>query len=293
MKRLGVYSLPIVAFLFFIAAAAIGSDATLSKHSTLEGVFSRGELRVGFNAGYMPFQMVSKRTGQRERQLRVGDERRPGQTGLFIGFDIDIAREMAKELGVRFIPVNTKWPSIIPALHAGRFDIIISGMSVTEARKQRVDFAEPYMVIGQTILLAKKHKDAVKSYEDLNKDKYIVASNPATTGEEAVKRLIPNAVYRPYGSEVAGANAVLLEQVDAFVYDFPFNAVFFDMYGKDRLVFLDKPFTVEPLAWAIRKNDPDFLKFLNKFMQDIKSDGRYDRIYDKWFKHTDWYARVR
>jgi polar amino acid transport system substrate-binding protein len=75
-----------------------------------------------------------------------------------IRFDIDVAREMARALGVKFIPVNTAWPSIIPALNLARFDIIISGMSVTEERKLRVDFADPYMTIGQTILINKKHK---------------------------------------------------------------------------------------------------------------------------------------
>ena len=62
--------------------------------------------------------------------------------------------------------------------------------------------------------------------------------------------------------------------------------VFSAMHGTDKLVFLDKPFTTEPLAWAIRKNDPDFLKFLNDFLEQIKNDGRFNQIYDKWFKHV-------
>ncbi len=293
MKQHFRSGLLIAILLLGISSPLMGGDVTLSSSSTLEGIFERGELRVGFNAGYMPFQMVSKRSGLREKNLRAGDERRPGQSALFIGFDIDVAREMAKELGVRFIPVNTKWPSIIAALNAGRFDIIISGMSVTDQRKLRIDFSEPYMVIGQTILLAKKHQDAVRSYKDLNDKKYVVASKPATTGEEAIRRLIPNCTYRPYDTEEEGANSVLLGKADAFVYDLPYNVVFYDIYGKDRLIFLDKPFTVEPLAWGIRKNDPDFMKFLNKFMQDIKADGRYDRIYKKWFQKADWHSRIR
>jgi len=64
-------------------------------------------------------------------------------------------------LGVKFVPVNTAWHSIIPALNPGRFDIIISGMSVTEERKLRVDFADSYMTVGQTILINKKHKGIV------------------------------------------------------------------------------------------------------------------------------------
>lgn len=200
---------------------------------------------------------------------------------------------MAKELGVKFVPVDTLWPSIIPALNLGRFDIIMSGMSVTAERKKKVDFADPYMMIGQTILLNKKHASVIKSYKDLNDPKYTVTSKPATTGEEAVKRLIPNGTYKPFDTEEECAMEVLNGRADAFVYDLPFNAVFIAMHGTDKLVFLDKPFTTEPLAWAIRKNDPDFLKWLNQFLKEIKEDGRYDKIYNKWFNNTDWFRFVR
>ncbi|MBU1399345.1 MAG: transporter substrate-binding domain-containing protein, partial [Proteobacteria bacterium] len=67
------------------------------KQSTLEHILQKGELRVGFEAGYMPFEMTDK-------------------NGNFVGFDIDIAREMAQALGVKFVPVNTAWDGIIPSL---------------------------------------------------------------------------------------------------------------------------------------------------------------------------------
>lgn len=275
------------------AAPLLAGDAALSPDSTLEGIFRRGVLRVGLDAGYMPFEMISKRSGLREKHVVRGDERHPGSPAMYMGFDVDIAVELAKALGVKFVPVNTQWPSIIPALQAGRFDIIMSGMSITAERRRRIEFSAPYMVIGQTILLHPKHKARVKSYKDLNHEDFSVASNPATTGEAAVKRLLPKCRYKPYGEEVEGARAVLKAEVDAFVYDLPFNAVFHALYGKDKLVFLSQPFTKEELAWGIRKNDPDFKKFLNEFLQQLKTDGRYDRIYKKWFEKTDWHAHVR
>ena len=285
----------LVAFLITLCVtlAAIGADVELAKDSTLEGILKRGKLRVGFEAGYMPFEMMDKRGGVRQRTLRPADLRRGTQHMNYIGFDVDVALEMAKELGVKFIPVNTLWPSIIPALNLGRFDIIMSGMSVTDERRKKVDFADPYMTIGQTVLLNIKHKGVINSYEDLNDPKYIVASKPATTGEDAVKKMIPQSTYQPFDTEMECAMAVLNGKVDAFVYDLPFNAVFVSMYGTDKLVFLDEPFTTEPLAWAIRKNDPDFMKWLNTFLTEIKSDGRYDKIYKKWFKTTDWFKFVR
>jgi polar amino acid transport system substrate-binding protein len=200
---------------------------------------------------------------------------------------------MARALGVKFVPVNTAWPSIIPALNLGRFDIIISGMSVTEERKRQIDFADSYMTVGQTVLVNKKHKGVITSYEQLNDPKYIVTSKPGTTGEEAVHKFIPKCTYQPFDTELEGAMAVIKGQADAFVYDLPYNVVFMAMHGEDDLVFLDKPFTVEPLAWGIRKNDPDFLKWLNKFLEELKEDGRYDKIYKKWFIDSEWFRHVR
>lgn len=249
------------------------ADAELAKKSTLEEILKRGELRVGFDAGYMPFEMTDKK-------------------GNYVGFDIDLAKEMAKAMGVKFVPVNTDFDGIIPALMTGKFDIIISGMTVTQQRNLQINFADPYIVVGQTILLNKKLQGKVKSYKDLNDPKYVVVSRIGTTGEMAVKRYIPKATYKSFDKEADGALEVLNGRADAFVYDFPFNVVFVAQHGSDKVVHLDKPFTYEPLAFGIRKGDPDFLNWLNNFLRQIKNDGRYERIYNKWMKSTDWFKQV-
>jgi polar amino acid transport system substrate-binding protein len=274
-------------------APALAIDIELSKDSTLEGILRRGELRIGLEVGYMPFEMIDKRSGLRQKEIRHGGFRRKGRQLALMGLDIDIGIEMAKALGVKAVFVDTLWTSIIPALKLGRFDIIYGGMSVTEGRKTQVDFANPFMAVGQTVLLNAKHKGTVKSYRDLNDAKFVVVSKPGTTGEEAVQRLIPKATYETADTEIAGAMRVLKGTADAFVYDFPYNAVFNAMHPSDQLIFLDKPFTKEPIAWAIRKNDPDFLKFLNSFLEDLKKNGRYNKIYNKWFINTDWFKYAR
>ena len=272
---------------------ALAADVAFSKDSALAEIIQRGELRIGLEAGYMPFEMIDTRSGLRQKEVRHGGFRRQGRQLRLMGFDIDVGIEMAKDIGVKAVFVDTLWPSIIPALNLDRIDIIFGGMSVTEARKEKVDFAEPFMTVGQTVLLNAKHKNSVKSYKDLNDAKFVVVSKPGTTGEEAVQRLIPNATYETVDTETDGGMRVLVGTADAFVYDFPFNAVFSAMHPSDQLIFLDEPFTKEPIAWAIRKNDPDFLKFLNGFLQDIKKDGRFDKIYNKWFVSTDWFKYAR
>lgn len=272
---------------------ALAADVELAKNSTLEGILRRGELRIGLEVGYMPFEMIDKRSGVRQREIRHGGFRRQGRQLSLMGFDIDIGIEMAKALGVKPAFVDTLWPSIIPALNLGRFDVIFGGMSVTEARKEKVDFANPFMTVGQTVLLNAKHKQAVTSYKDLNAPQYVVVSKPGTTGEAAVKKMIPKATYETADTEIDCAMRVLEGTADAFVYDFPFNAVFSALHPSDPLIFLGEPFTEEPIAWAIRKNDPDFMKFLNDFLAQIKADGRFDKIYNKWFNSSDWYQYVR
>ena len=81
--------------------------------------------------------------------------------------------------------------------------------------------------------------------------------------------------------------------MDAFVYDRPFNATFVAMHGDQGLVFLDEPFTDEAIAFAIRKDDPAFRDWLNGFLGEIRADGRYQKIFAKWFESTDWFDFYR
>jgi polar amino acid transport system substrate-binding protein len=275
MKKSFIFGIVAILVAFFmVSTSALGADIELAKKSTLESILKKGELRVGFEAGYMPFEMTDKK-------------------GKFVGFDIDMAKAMAKAMGVKFVPVNTAWDGIIPSLITNKFDIIMSGMTVTQERNLKINFANPYIIIGQAILLNKKHAGKIKSYKDLNNSKYIVTSKLGTTGEQAVKRLIPKCNYKSFETEPEAALEVVHGKADAFVYDLPYCVVFMGQQGAGKLVFIDKPFTFEPLAWAVKKGDPDFMNWLNNFLKQVKNDGRYDRIYNKWIKSTDWIKNVQ
>ncbi|MEJ2642029.1 MAG: transporter substrate-binding domain-containing protein [Desulfosarcinaceae bacterium] len=274
MKKGIVLAVALVfAALLGLSATAMANDIELAKKSTLEEIRKRGELRVGFEAGYLPFEMADKK-------------------GKFIGFDIDVTKEMAKAMGVKWVPVNTAWDGIIPALITKKFDIIASGMTVTQERNLQINFADPYIIVGQTILLNKRLEGKVKSYKDLNDPKYTITSKLGTTGEQAIKRLIPKAKYKSFEVEAEAALETLNGKADAFVYDLPFCATFMAQQGAGKLIFLDTPFTYEPLAWAIRKGDPDFMNWLNNFLRQLKNDGRYDKIYNHWIKSTDWIKEI-
>ncbi len=255
-------------FLSVMLALALVVPA-LASAGTLDEIMDRGSLRVGMEPGYMPFEMTN-------------------QKGQIVGFDVDIARRMAKAMGVKLELVSTAWDGIIPALLTKKFDLIASGMTLTQGRNLKINFADPYIVVGQTILLRKELADTVTSYRDLNDPKYKVVSKLGTTGEQAVKRMIPKATYISYETEQEGVMEVVNGKADAFVYDSPYCAVANIQKGEGKLVFLDKPFTFEPLAWGVRKGDPDFLNWLDNFLRQIKNDGTYDKIYQKWFRSDAW-----
>ena len=246
---------------------------TLWEQSTLKEILDRGTLRVGLEAGYMPFEMRSTK-------------------GEIIGFDVDMAEEMAKAMGVELELVNTAWDGIIPALLTEKFDIIMSGMTITPKRNLKINFCDPYITVGQAILVNKDKADEINSYKDLNSEDVTLATKLGVTADEATKRLTPKAKRRLFESEQEAFQELLNGNVDATVYDFPILAIFNAKYP-DKFKFISEPFTYEPLAWAIRKGDPDFLNWLNNFLHQMRGDGRYDAIYDKWFNSADWQKNIQ
>ena len=119
---LGLAALFLCGIIF--STAVFGADIELAKKSTIEKILKSGQLRVGFESGYVPFEMTNKK-------------------GQFVGFDMDYGRQLAKVMGVKFVPVNTAWDGIIPALMTDKFDIIMGGMTITQERNLKINFANP------------------------------------------------------------------------------------------------------------------------------------------------------
>lgn len=267
MKKLWMAAAIAFTVLTLTSGAAFAED-------TLMAIQKRGVLRIGTDPGYMPFELINKK-------------------GEVIGFDIDLAKEMAKAMDVKLEIVSTAWDGIIPALMTDKFDVIMGGMTVTQKRNLTINFSDPYILIGQSILLKKDLAGEVQSYKDLNDSKYTVGGKIGTTGEIATKKLISKAKYISFETEQEGVMEVINGKIDAFIYDLPFNAIAANQKGQGKLIHLDQPFTKEPLAWGIRRSDPNFLNWLNNFMSQLKYDGKFDKIYDKWFKDDSWLKEIQ
>lgn len=251
------------------AAGSCAAPAT----DPLQQIKARGELRVGLETGYMPFEMLDK-------------------SGELVGFDIDLARLMARKLGVKLKVVNQSWDGIIPALLTDKFDVLMGGMTITPERAQRVAFCDPYIRIGQTVLLSKKLAGTVKDHTALNDPKYRVLTKLGTTGDIAARKAFPKSQLRTFEHEADAAIEVRNGRADAFIYDLPFNAVLAAQYP-DGLAHLAEPFTREDLGWAVRQGDPALRLWLNEFLAGIRKDGTYQALYRKWFEGSAWLANVK
>lgn len=258
--------------LLAVGLPAWAADQALWEKSTLHQILKRGELRVGLEAGYMPFEMRDKK-------------------GNIIGFDVDLARLMAKTMGVKLTLVNTQWDGIIPALLTDKFDLLMGGMTITAERNLQVNFTDPYVVIGQSVLLNRKLVGTVTLHSQLDDPRYTISTKLGTTGDIAAKRFMPKARIKSFESEADATMEVRNGRADAFVYDMPYNVVYAAQFP-DALVHLKEPFTREALGWAVRKGDPDFLNWLNNFLRQIRDDGVYDALYKKWFENTAWLQNV-
>jgi len=254
----------IIAICFMLQATASAlTTEEIAKASALEAILQRGELRVGMEAGYQPFEMTDEK-------------------GNIVGFDVDMAKLMAKALGVKLKLVNTAWEGIIPALLTKKFDIIMSGMTILQKRNLKVNFCEPYYYIGQCLLIQRKDKKKIRSWKNLNKKGVIITTKLGVTGSFTAKKLMPKATLREFKSENEGAMQVANGLATAFIYDEPQVRVFAAKYKK-QCVGIFKPITFEPLAWAIRKGDVDWLNWLNNFLRQTRGDGSWAKLKKKWF----------
>ncbi len=249
----------------------------LWKDSTLNKIVQRGELRVGMEPGYMPFEMKDKK-------------------GNIIGYDVDMAKKMAKDMGVKLKIIPTAWDGIIAGLITEKYDIIMSGMTITQQRNLKINFANPYIVVGQTILMNNAHKGKYSSAKELDNAELTIATKLGVTGEIATRKFFKKAKIVTFETESDAVSEVLSGKADAMVYDQPYNVTFMAGKGGDKLIHLDTPLTYEPLGWAIRKGDPDFLNWLNNFLRQAKDDKVEDfaaKTYNKWLVDKSWLQRVQ
>ena len=258
------------AALLLSAVAWVQQDV---QAGAIDEAVRRGVLKVGTTPTYVPFEMTDKQ-------------------GRIVGFEIDLLTVMSQAMGVELELVSVPYTELVPGLLARKFDMIGSGMTVTQERNLKLNFSDSFIVVGQTVLLHPSLVGKVTSVEDLDDPHYRIATTEGTTGEAAARRFLGAARLSRFATPEEGVRHVVDGKADAFIHDAPYNLIALSRAENSALLLLEQPFTFEPLAFGLKKGDFDSLNWINHFLNQVAQDGTYDRLHDKWFRDTAWIAEI-
>jgi polar amino acid transport system substrate-binding protein len=257
----------LLAFIVQPASAASDVQKELVGNSTIEKVLRSGKLKVGMST-FIPWAMQSK-------------------TGEWVGFEIDVAKRLAKDMGVEVEFVPTKWEGLIPSLLTGKFDLVIAGMTGTAQRALKINFTQPYDFTGTQICINKKFADTVKEPMDLNDAQFTVLSRVGVTAAETAKRLLPKAEKRLFSDNGSMVQELLNGNATAIIQSLPEPA---QLVAKnpETLALLPGTLTKEPISMGVRKGDPDTLAYLNNWIVNVRAEGFLEEKADYWWRSMEW-----
>lgn len=206
------------------------------------------------------------------------------EDGRLVGIEVDLVREIVRETGLTVTIKQIPWAELIPALQAGKIDVIMSGMSVTEARAKQVAFVEPYLRTGQMVLVREQDVAQLGQPARLRDTGRRVAVVSGTTGEEYARANLVLAEVVAFPSAEAAAAALTAGKVDYFIHDAPsiWRFGMADNPAGAGLVGLYTPLTEEYLAWAVRKGDEKLKAQLDAAVRAMKQRGVVDAIVRRW-----------
>ena len=218
-----------------------------------------GVLTMGTNAAFPPYE------------YKEGDE--------VVGIDAEIAQALADKLGLKLEILDMDFSSLITAIQAGKIDISLAGMTVTDERKQNVDFTDSYAT-GVQVIIVKNDSD-IKSVDDLANDK-IMGVQEGTTGHLYCSDDYGEEHVIAYTNGATAVQALLQDKVDCVVIDQQPAEEFVE--ANEGLKILDTEYVVEDYAAAVSKDNPGLTAALNQALQELKDDGTIQSILDKYIK---------
>ncbi len=243
-----------------------------AQESIIEKIQKEGVIRVGMST-FVPWAMKDKQ-------------------GNLIGFEIDVAKKLAEDMGVKIEFVPTAWSGIIPALLTGKFDVVIGGMGITPERNLKVNFSMPYEYSGMSMVAHKKKAKGFSSIDDFNKSEINIAVRLGTTAEQAARKYMPNATLKMFENESQALQELNLGRVHAVVSSAPMP-VFHSLKFPDKLfVPLKENFTKEPIGFALRKGDHDALNYFNNWITNMHAQGFLKERTQYWFESKKWESQI-
>jgi polar amino acid transport system substrate-binding protein len=272
MQKIG-YAVLVFLLISFTTCLAGEMGSQLAKESVIEKIQKNKVIRVGMST-FVPWAMKDKQ-------------------GKLIGFEIDVARKLARDMGVEIEFVPTAWSGIIPALMTGKFDVIIGGMGITPERNLKVNFTMPYDYSGMSMVAHRKKAEGFSTLADFNKKEVDIAVRMGTTAEQAARKFIPDARLRLFENESQALQELNLGRVHAVVSSAPMPVFHALKYPDKLFVPLEENFTKEPIGFAIRKGDYDALNYFNNWILNMHAQGFLKEKKAYWFASRKWEDLVK
>lgn len=249
-------------------ARAESATQALTKESVIETIKHNGVLRVGLTL-FKPWAMRDK-------------------NGALIGFEIDVANKLAKDMGVDIEFVPTAWDGIIPALVAGKFDMIISGMTVTTKRNLTVNFSDAYGYSGVMLYVNKKKAEGLTSVAAFDSPDVTIAALRGSSAETTAKRHFPKAKLVLLDDQSAAFQEVLNGDVTAGLSSETEAKAQARTYPDAIATPFDSVLDPAPEAIALRKGDTDALNLLNNWIALQNDSGWLKARHEYWFRTNQW-----
>jgi ABC-type amino acid transport substrate-binding protein len=244
-------------FLVMIMTACGTNKVASSGGPTLSAIKSKGEIQIAMEGAYPPYNYINK-----SNELE--------------GFDVDIAEEIAKRLGVKPVLLPIPWDSMIPALTGKKFDIIVSDMAITDERKKKVDFSEPYFTTGNQLFLPLD--SSIKDPADIKGKK--IGVTISTTAADMVTEL--GADVKLYKNDFLAFEDMINGRLDGISTDQGVGAQII-LERNYKVQAVGDLLNIEKAGIAIRKEDSELREELNNIIAEMQADGTFETISKKWF----------
>lgn len=227
----------------------------------LQKIKDSGTISVGLEGTYPPFSFVD-------------------ENGKLAGFEVEFSEALAKELGVKVKLQSTPWAGILAALESKRLDVVINQVTISEERKKKYDFSEPYTISGIQALVQKKDADKFKTAADLKGAK--VGVGLGTNYEQWLKENVPGAIVKTYDDDPTKFQDLRVGRIDAILVD-RLAALEMVSKTKDTLAVTGEPFSRQESGIALRKGEPELLDAINKAIDKLRADGTLAKLSQKYF----------
>ncbi len=259
-------------FLSLFLLLGITSTSLSAQQDVFDQIIKKGEMRVGISI-MAPWVMKDK-------------------DGKYVGFEIDIAKLLATDMGVKPVFKLYDWNKLITALKNKEIDIIASGLSITPKRSLDIRFSNPYSSSGYNLVSNLKLTKNFSSIKDLNDSKVYIGVVKGTVSETLVPKVFPRAKMDTFKDTNDAADAVVNGTVHAFVASAPTPRFVSLKYPDEVDLPLEKPLLLTKEAFAINRHNPEMLAYLNSWITVHEADTWIKSTHKYWFKSLKWRRQV-